>query len=513
MNSAPGAGKHGISLWQGNLLIIGLLVIFTLGYYFWQVHKVEQRFLGHFMRDTVLLAEVLKRSADNTRLSHKVIQKIVGSFLANNARFIDYLQSIKPFSAEELEAFAQENGLEGVSIVSSKGKIVSGPPSWASDKSLDCRPAKEPLKYSAESQLYTYALPRLAGGCVLVGFKSKDIGKLKQSIGFENLSSALLELPDIKDIQLLAQDLEPGLKQGEISTQIREQGKRQIALAKVGLKKGMLRLELDAEHYSQIVRQIRQGFLIFVLVLLLLGLASSWMLFRLQKSAFLQAKNYERRLAQEKEDAALGRATATISHEIKNPLNSINMGLQRLEMEVSELSPEHRELLKTLSQAVKRSNCIIGNLRRYTSPIKPDKKQIDLIWILTRILDLHRNAFKEKQTELIEDHPESLVFWADPDLLSEVFENLVQNALESQDKGGWFRVSAKREEKGIKFFFTNPCSIEEAQKASSFFEPYFSTKARGTGLGLSIARQTVKAHEGRLELKQKKEELTFIVYL
>lgn len=500
-----------LSLWQGNLLVIGLLVLCTLGSYFWQIHKLETKFLGHFLQDTKLLAEVIKRSTANTELSRRVIQEIVGTFLANNARFIDYLQDIKPFSVEELQAFAQENGLKGVTIISERGTITSGPPNWLAEPFQDCASFKQPLQLDSSRNIYRYTLPRLDGGCIVVGFAAKGLEQLEQSVSSESLLRTIQDLPAIERVTLQTKPAST-LHTGQASARFLQKNNEQLALAVLPLGQQTLHLELNTQHYELTSRQIRQEFFLFVGALLVLGGVSTWMLFRLQQRSLRQARGFERRLAEEKEAAALGRATATLAHEIKNPLNSISMGLQRLQLET--LAPDQQQkLFGVLLQAVQRTNTIVNDLRSYASPRPTNLRRIDLLPILSGVISLHQEEFRKQEIELDFDLPEVLMTNGDPDRLSELFENLIQNTLEAQPSGGYFRVRASLTSKIIDCTLANPIGSLNQQQAEQFFDPYFTMKTRGTGLGLTIARRIALGHEGSLRAAFSNNEIVFRLQL
>ncbi|WP_242445596.1 histidine kinase dimerization/phospho-acceptor domain-containing protein [Chromatium okenii] len=87
---------------------------------------------------------------------------------------------------------------------------------------------------------------------------------------------------------------------------------------------------------------------------------------------------YERRLSRQREEAGLGRAAAAIAHEIRNPLNAMAMGLQRLQLEADELLPAHRRLLDIVFAAVGRTNSTVTGLLDYARPLHPRRERLAL---------------------------------------------------------------------------------------------------------------------------------------
>ena len=209
-------------------------------------------------------------------------------------------------------------------------------------------------------------------------------------------------------------------------------------------------------------------------------------------------RRYERRLAHEQEDAALGRASAAITHEIRNPLNAISMGLQRLQMEADGLTCEQQGLLTTLRQAVGRTDGIVKELRRYAGPIVPKVAPIRLSDILKHILKLYQKICQDRgisvQTQL-ECNGSML---GDRGLLEEVVENLVKNALEASPAGGKINIRLSEIRGNVELSMENEGFELHESRALEIMEPYFTTKTQGSGLGLSIAHRIVRAHDGQM---------------
>ncbi|HIJ20124.1 MAG TPA: GHKL domain-containing protein [Deltaproteobacteria bacterium] len=88
----------------------------------------------------------------------------------------------------------------------------------------------------------------------------------------------------------------------------------------------------------------------------------------------------------------------------------------------------------------------------------------------------------------------------DPDLLGQVAENLLKNAIEAQPEGGSIRLTVEKEGEDACFRVRNAGFDLKPEEADRIFDPYFTTKADGTGLGLTISRRIVEAHGGHMEV-------------
>lgn len=227
-----------------------------------------------------------------------------------------------------------------------------------------------------------------------------------------------------------------------------------------------------------------------------------------------RTRRYERQLSKEREDAVLGRAAAAIAHEVRNPLNALAMGLQRLQIEAGELGPEHRQLLDLMLNSVHRTNGIIEALLRHSRPPRPKMQLFDLGRIVQELLVLYQSQCEELGIDVRQTISYSNPVSGDPDLLKQVIENLIRNAIEAQRDGGYLGVELKGKSQGIVLSFRNGGFPLPPHEAEHIFEPYFTTKAQGTGLGASIARRIVMAHGGQMSVQTNgKGHVEICVYL
>ncbi len=207
---------------------------------------------------------------------------------------------------------------------------------------------------------------------------------------------------------------------------------------------------------------------------------------------------YEQRLSQQREEAALGQAAAAIAHELRNPLNAMAMGLQRLQMEADELSGEHRRLVAVVLEAVGRSNRSVSGLLDYARLYRPRLEPVALGPLVDDLLTLYagrlRTAGIALRCDLVMNEP----IPGDPDLLRQVLDNLLRNAVEAQPDGGYLEIRLAPVAGGAELTLTNAGFTLPPEQAQRILEPWFTTKPGGAGLGLAISRRMIAAHGGRL---------------
>jgi len=489
-------------VWKANVAVIAFLILVTLSYYYWQYRQAAQAFSSHVRDHVEMVAGAIRMNADRALLSREIIEEILTTFLGNSARFVDYLESVEPFSNDELTAFSREVGLTGIRIDRPTG-VAEGPPGWSPGDLDGCSDSR--LHHLTAHHLYVLGIPRSGGtGCIQVALEDKRISELEDRIGLDALVESISNLIGIEYIHF-----EPGnpdrstekeTSNGAVDITFEGTADARVARARLPLGRNTLVVGVSAGTFSLRVRRLRQEFFTFTAVIVALGTFFSWLLNRTQRAHIREAQEFEQRLAREKEDAALGRASAAITHEIRNPLNAISMGLQRLHIEAAELTPQHRNLLESLGQAVRRTDTIVAELKRYARPLDPRRTPVDVNRLLRQILTLYREACTKSGISVSRRTDEAGTIEADPDLLAEVFENLVKNAIEAQPEGGDLDIAAWRSEEGLIVRMENGGFNLKPDEAETLLAPYFTTKARGSGLGLSIAARIVHAHRGRIQV-------------
>jgi two-component system, NtrC family, sensor histidine kinase HydH len=479
--------------WKGNLVLFGILVLLVIVYYFSRMRQTQLFFFEQTRHQAEMVAGVIQRNAENATLSEKTIEDILIIFLGNSAKFVDYLNSVTPFSNAELTAFASEAGLAGISIVLSAGERVDGPQNWL--------PAPSPcgirgLSIDRASHQYILSYPITSGdGCVVVGIEADKIETLLEQVSLTKLMDALTGLDPITYVRI-EKNLPVREMKPEVHLIAADGGA--VAESRVQMGADSLVVGLDARVYTRKVRALWGEFAVFSSVLVGLGAFFSWLLYRYQQLYVARVRELDRELARQQEDAALGLATASIAHEIRNPLNAISMGLQRLQFESENLAPDHATLIDALRQAVSRTNDIVTHLKRYAAPISLKLETIDLGRLVERVLALYHEPCRMQGIEVHFDSQVTRPFAIDGNLLTQAVENLVKNAVEAQPRGGFLRIRYTCEGDTSILIFENGGFKLPAETLERIFEPYMTTKTRGTGLGLPIVKRIIEAHSGVL---------------
>jgi len=346
--------------------------------------------------------------------------------------------------------------------------------------------------------LFYPAIIFAGGNGALIGLKV--IRQLKEKIGIPNLIAVLSALPEIAYVRITPVKQDSAAHRLEPVVRFFRDDKQQLAEAHLFIDGHQLEVGVTATVFFQRLDQLWRQFFLFAALIAVFGGVLSWVWYRYQMEYVRRIQDYERHLAGEKEDAALGRASATITHEIRNPLNAISMGLQRLKMEGTELSGEHQHLVGSLLNAVKRTNDIISDLKRYAGPILPRVRKFDFTALVSDLVTLYKSNCREKGIGLTFASSGAEDIEGDADLIAVVVENLIKNAVEAQPRGGEIEVRIIEEHDIVRLSIENSGLDIAPDQLEQLFEPYFTTKTRGSGLGLAIVKRIVNAHNGRISL-------------
>jgi two-component system sensor histidine kinase BaeS len=206
---------------------------------------------------------------------------------------------------------------------------------------------------------------------------------------------------------------------------------------------------------------------------------------------------------------------ANIAHELRTPLSAIRGELEGM---IDGLIPINKEELQSLNEEIGRLKFIIEGMeelaRAQSSSLNLRKQPIVLYQFLRGIMDRFNRAFLDKAITAWVECDDRLKIKADPERLSQIIINLLDNALKATGQGGkiWIKAEIKGDEARIEVGDTG-CGIKE-EDLPFIFERFYRGSDGGLGLGLAIVRELVEAHDGKIEVKSEYGKGTvFTVFL
>jgi len=225
-----------------------------------------------------------------------------------------------------------------------------------------------------------------------------------------------------------------------------------------------------------------------------------------------RSRELEAQLQQAEKSAVIGRLGSAIAHEIRNPLNYINLTLDHLRSKFSPDEPERRRTFEKLTSQLKaevaRINQQISDFLNYSRPAKANLQPIGARKVVEDSLRLVEAQANESSIKIsVVEHEDVPEIMGDPEFLRSVFNNLFINAVQSMGgEGGILNVRIIPDGRFVRFEISDTGGGIPEKNLSKIFEPYFSTKETGTGLGLAIVQKIVDVHNGTIEVESKEDD-------
>ncbi|MCD6385822.1 PAS domain S-box protein [Candidatus Sumerlaeota bacterium] len=227
-----------------------------------------------------------------------------------------------------------------------------------------------------------------------------------------------------------------------------------------------------------------------------------------------EAKRKEEERSRQERLDSLATLTAGIAHEIKNPLNALNIHAQLLKRSIEDNSlipdtPEYqraKQSLEIIIEEIRRLARIVNQFITAVRPFKLHLKSCDVNRILEELVKTFGPELKERRIKITMSLERDIPpIYADEHLIRQTFLNILKNAIETiEDQNGeigirtfysgkWVYVSVRDNGKGM--------TEEEMRR---MFEPYFTTKDYGSGLGLFIVYRVIQEHRGEIKVQSEK---------
>jgi signal transduction histidine kinase len=232
----------------------------------------------------------------------------------------------------------------------------------------------------------------------------------------------------------------------------------------------------------------------------ILVLAFLYVLRLIQRTRRLEAETQ-----QAEQLASLGTLASGLAHEIRNPLNAMNINLQMLEEELATagVGPDALQLLKSSRGEVLRLERLVKDFLAFARPRVERREEVVPAELVADVLRFSRPQFQAAGLQLdLRSEEGAPVVWVDPARIRQALLNILQNALEVSPAGGSVVVTVGATVQGeARIDVTDQGPGIEPEALERIFEVFWSKKPAGSGLGLPIARRSVELHGGRIEVE------------
>ncbi|PCJ63426.1 MAG: hypothetical protein COA79_01045 [Planctomycetota bacterium] len=208
----------------------------------------------------------------------------------------------------------------------------------------------------------------------------------------------------------------------------------------------------------------------------------------------LDEKNKE--LRRKEHLAAIGEMSASIAHEIRNPLGGIELYVSLLKKKSDDSGSE---LCDKILSGVSSLNKIVEDLLTYAKDYVPSSESFSLIKFIASLVDCVENIKSSKNIELnIKNELNDAPMMGDKFMLHQVFLNILLNAMQAVSKNGKVNFNIIKNENSYIFTIEDDGEGIPDDIKPEIFKPFFTTKSTGSGLGLPIVNRLVEAHQGQI---------------
>ena len=544
------------------LLLLSLAALYT----YFEAQRLKKEFLRQTEEKATALAKAMEASVRNAIVGNSVLEDLIRQRLVDNARLIDQLLVSRYVDQSLLNEISAMNRLQKIDILDEQGRplnLAALPSAIAEKKAKD-----ETIQRSSQTIRYAWGkrwrLPTEKAGETLAepppGVKDKEFWK-GSAFG---VAVGARSFPGIIAVHANSDYLLNFEKEIGVRTQIENLGRHSdsefIAFLDGNLKivahtdrrrigeqekePLVLRAKVDGQLFSQVVEsregkryfevvkpvaldEFNLGFIKFglslgsmeiawhnslrAIVILSLAILSAGILgmaaiFHNQHLHLQEVKALEIEVLHRERLSALGNMAATVAHEIRNPLNSISMGLQRLKVEFQPADDheDYSHLTELMLGEVSRLNSIVEQFLSLTRPVELKREVFPLPAVLKELAALQESDASRSEVRIqVITAPNLPPINADPSHLTQVLLNLMLNGLQAMPDGGTLTLEAKILNDNFRIAVSDTGSGIAPENQERIFEPYFTTKVKGTGLGLAISRRIIEAHGGSLTVTSK----------
>jgi signal transduction histidine kinase len=547
------------------ILSVLLLLALVSVYIFFEARRLQGELLRQTEAKGLALADVIETNIRSSVLGNSLLEELISQRLLDNARLIDQLLRFPPVDRSFLQEIAALNGLRKIDLLDPNGRPLgpelparSGPPMqemmarmknfhpeespeqrqammtfmwgrrWRLPQERSQPPPKIAEKKFWEGSVFGVAVgARSFSGIIAVHADADYIVNFRKEIDLQKQIDELGRQPDIEHVVLLDSSLkvlahtDPRLinqqRENSLLAQIKADGEmaRKIVhesdgrdhydvvkpVTVNGAKFGFLEIGLSLQPMQAAWHRTLRSMLVFGFAVLAVGISGMGVIFYNQQSHLRRVRSLEAEISRKERLSELGNLAATVAHEIRNPLNSVSIGLQRL---MGEFSPtqdqdEYAHFLNLMQDEVRRINGIVEQFLSLARPLNLNRENIAVGDFLQEVAALMTGDANSSNVRIeLKVAPNLPLLHADRNFLKQLLLNLILNGIQAMPRGGDLTVEADADKDFLRLSVSDTGMGIAAQTLEKIFEPYFTTKTTGSGLGLAISRRIVEAHGGTI---------------
>lgn len=422
--------------------------------------------------EQLLLKELQQQTMELTKAIQIGVEEITSEGITDEERLSKYLKNLNAKGIKEISVISNAD-----EIVASTNTAKIGQPITHKRKELIIKAELgEPV--SEEGGTYNVILPVIAGniqyGYVHLKFNKDDFSKIVRSNALKRIIATffvfglgiLLALllsnqytKPIKNVVTAARKV----AMGDFDQSLPVYGKNEI---------GQL-----SESFNFMVKKLKE------------------------------IRKLEEKLREAEHLSGLGQFSRNMAHEIRNPLNFINLSIDYIAEKYSLKDEKLHKLILGIKQEIQRLDNIVNNFLNYSRPLKLNLQDVDIKESIEDIILLIWAKIESEGIVMKRDYKDNAKARLDRDLFKSCLLNVISNAIqamETSDKKELFILTEFKEENFIISITDSGIGVTE-EDIPKIFEPFFTTKEKGIGLGLPMTMRIIEEHGGKVEFKSKKK--------
>jgi signal transduction histidine kinase len=507
------------------------------------------------------LAKAMEASVRNAIVGNALLEDLIGQRLLDNARLIDQLLLSRQVDQALLKEVSAMNRLQKIDLLDQQGQpweLAALPALMARQKEneelfqrrlqtisymwgkrwrlprekAENRAAELPPKITGSEFWKGSAIGVAVGarsfpGIIAIHANADYILNFEKEIGIQRQIQELGRESEAEFVALLDSNLnvvahtDPGRigqqekeplvlrakVDGQLFSQIVESGRgkryfevvKPVALDESNL--GFLKIGLSLGSMEVAWHNSLRAIITLGLAIVSAGILGMAAILHNQHSHMQEVKALEIEVLHRERLSALGNLAATVAHEIRNPLNAISMGLQRLKVEFqpTDDQEQYSRVTELMLGEVHRLNSIVEQFLSLARPLEIKPEALRVQDVLNELATLVEGEAQQSKVQIRVVAPPTLPpLKADREYLRQTLLNLILNGLQAMPKGGTLTLKANTSNGNFLISVTDTGIGIAPENRRRIFEPYFTTKAKGSGLGLAIARRIIDAHGGTI---------------